>query len=955
MAAGLTSQDRDNLAYTLLKLIEELVSELHAGKPRSFVLSLDSSLDDDIGLDSLARVELIARIEQHFNVTLPQRVFAEAESPRDLLRSISSVRGQKQTLSSEISVELAVGKIEELPHQASTLIDVLEWHVQHNPDRLHINILGDEGELQSITYQQLWNGAQKVAAGLQQQGLQSGETVSIMLPTGSDYFFSFYGVLLTGAVPVPIYPPVRRSQLEDHLHRHSGILNNCVATLLITMPEAKVVARVLKSQVLSMREVVTVADLTSSSASYIRPSINPDDIAFLQYTSGSTGNPKGVVLTHANLLANLRAMGKTLEVTPDDVFISWLPLYHDMGLIGAWFGSMYFAMLLVVMSPLSFLSRPQRWLWAIHQYRGTLSASPNFGYELCLKRLDDEVIEGLDLSSWRLALNGAEAVSPDSLERFARRFAAVGFKPETMMPVYGLAESSVGLAFPPLHRKPVIDRIERDQFSHTGRAISADESDKKALRFVACGHALGGHQIRIVDADGEELPERYEGNLQFRGPSVTSGYYRNPEATKTLFVGDWLDSGDLAYIADGEVFISGRIKDVIIRAGRNVYPPELEEVVGEIEGIRNGCVAAFGAKDQRLGTECLVILAETRETDDKIRQALKNQISTLSSDLIGLPPDEIILAPPHTVLKTSSGKVRRSACRDLYEKNMLDQAPKALWLQILRTALQSLLPVTRRLRQGFVNVLYAIYAWPLFATLACIAWLSVMLLPRLKWRWLVARGLARFLVFATGTKLVVNGLEDLPPETQIAVFAANHASYLDSFVVAASIPRDFSFIAKGELRNSIFTGPVLKKVGSEFVERIDRQQGVSDAEDIASARQRTQSLFFFPEGTFTRVSGLQAFHMGAFITAAKANMQVIPVAIRGTRSMLPPDTWMPRRGRITVTIGQPITPDVVLAGETGDNWAVAVKLKEAAHRHILSYCGEVDLSSKPGKPGPHLN
>jgi 1-acyl-sn-glycerol-3-phosphate acyltransferase len=843
-------------------------------------------------------------------------------------------------------VELAVGEVAELPHQASTLIDVLDWHVQHNPDRLHINILGDDGEPQSLTYEQLWHGAQKVAAGIQQQGIQSGETVAIMLPTGSDYFFSFFGILLTGAVPVPIYPPVRRSQLEDHLRRHSGILNNCVVAILITLPEAKVVAQLLKSQVLSMREVVTVADLSSSPASYIRPSINPDDIAFLQYTSGSTGNPKGVALTHANLLANVRAMGKAVEATPDDVFVSWLPLYHDMGLIGAWFGSMYFAMLLVVMSPLSFLSRPKSWLWAIHQYQGTLSASPNFGYELCLKRLNDEDIEGLDLSSWRLAFNGAEAVSPDSIVRFSRRFQAVGFKAETMMPVYGLAESSVGLAFPPLHRKPVIDRIKRHEFSHTGQAISAEQADKNALSFVACGHALSGHQIRIVDADGNELPERYEGTLQFRGPSVTSGYYRNPEATKALFIGDWLDSGDLAYIADDDIFITGRIKDVIIRAGRNVYPPELEGVVGNIEGIRNGCVAAFAAKDQRLATERLVILAETRETDAQIKQALENQISVLSSDLIGLPPDEIILAPPHTVLKTSSGKVRRSACRELYEQNMLGQAPKAFWLQITHTTLQSMLPITRRLWRGFVKGLYAAYSWVLFIALACTAWLSVMLLPRLKWRWLAARGLARFLAFASGTKIVVKGIENLPPKSQISVFVANHASYLDSFVVVASIPRDFSFIAKGELRKSIFTGPVLKRVHTEFVERFDKQQSVTDARDIASARQRTQSLFFFPEGTITRVSGLQDFHMGAFITAAKAHMQVVPIAIHGTRPMLPPETWMPHPGRITCTIGRPITPDVAPEGETGDSWVAAIKLKQAAHRHILSHCGEVDLSHK---------
>ena len=535
MTAGFTPDDQGKLANTLLVLIESLVTELHADKTLSFVLSLDSSLDNDLGLDSLARVELISRIEQHFNVTLPQLDFAEAESPRDLLRSVINAQGHKKTFSAKQVVERVVGKVGELPHQATTLVEVLEWHLQHNPERLHINVLGDENDVQGLTYRQLWQGAQQVAAGLQQSGVQSGETVAIMLPTGRDYFFSFFGILLTGAVPVPIYPPVRRSQLEDHLHRHSSILNNCIATLLITIPEAKVVARLLKSQVPSLREVVTVNDLCSVSASYLRPSISPDDIAFLQYTSGSTGNPKGVVLTHSNLLANIRAMGRTVAASPDDVFVSWLPLYHDMGLIGAWLGSMYFAMLLVVMSPLSFLSRPERWLWAIHQYRGTLSASPNFGFELCLLRLEDEAIAGLDLSSWRLAFNGAEPVSADSIDGFIRRFQAFGFKAEAMMPVYGLAESSVGLAFPPLHRKPVIDRIKRDSFSHSGQAISAEPADKNALHFVACGHALSGHQIRIVDINGKELPERQQGGLQFRGPSVTSGYYRNPEATQALF------------------------------------------------------------------------------------------------------------------------------------------------------------------------------------------------------------------------------------------------------------------------------------------------------------------------------------------------------------------------------------------------------------------------------------
>ena len=944
MQAGFTPDDQDKLANTLLMLIEGLVTELHADKTLSFVLSLDSSLDDDLGLDSLARVELISRIEQHFNVTLPQRDFAEAESPRDLLRSIINAQGHKKTFSAKQVIERAVGKVGELPHHAATLVEVLEWHVEHNPERLHINILGDDNDVQDLTYGKLWQGAQQVAAGLQQSGIQSGETVAIMLPTGRDYFFSFFGILLTGAVPVPIYPPVRRSQLEDHLHRHGGILNNCVATLLITMPEAKGVARLLKSQVLSLREVVTVSDLRSVTTAYVRPSINPDDIAFLQYTSGSTGNPKGVVLTHNNLLANIRAMGEAVAATPDDIFVSWLPLYHDMGLIGAWLGSMYFAMLLVVMSPLSFLSRPERWLWAIHQYRGTLSASPNFGFEFCLLRLEDETIAGLDLSSWRLAFNGAEPVSAESIHGFIHRFQPFGFKAETMMPVYGLAESSVGLVFPPLNRKPVIDRIKRNEFSQSGQAIAADPADNTALQFVACGHALSGHQIRIVDIDGKDLPERHQGDLLFRGPSVTSGYYRNPQATQSLFIEDWLDSGDLAYIADGDVFITGRNKDVIIRAGRNVYPPEVEEAVGNIEGIRKGCVVAFAARDRHYSTERLVILAETRITDQKTQQTLKKQISEISSDLIGLPPDEVIIAPPHTVLKTSSGKVRRSACRELYEQNQLGQAPRSFWLQVTRTVVKSTLPLARRLLHEFVKGAYAVYVWTLFLILTGVTWLSVMLLPTLKWRWRVAHRLARLLFALSGIKIVVNGIENLPPESQISVYVANHSSYLDSFAVVASIPRNFSFIAKHELSQKFFTGAALRRVGTKFVERFDKLRSVHDARDIARTEHLTQSLFFYPEGTFTHVTGLQNFHMGAFVTAATTGMPVVPIAIRGTRSMLRPGTWLPRRSRITFTVGKAITPDVEVEPGSDNSWASAVNLREAAHRHILAHCGEVDLS-----------
>ena len=944
MNPEMTVQDNDTTVQDLLSVLQELVVELHPAKSRSLELSLDSSLDADVGLDSLARVELIARLERRFHLVLPQTVFAEAETPRDLLRAITTARGRSEYLETQVMAPVMAEKVTELPQTAQTLIEVLEWHVNHHPHRMHIRIIDAEGESDSLTYAQLWQGAQTVAAGLQQQGVQPGETVAIMLPSGKEYFFSFFAVLLTGAIPVPIYPPVRRSQLEDHLRRHNGILNNCTASLLISMPEAKVIAQLLKSQVESLRRVVTVAELSAYSASYIRPAIGPLDIAFLQYTSGSTGNPKGVVLTHANLLANIRVMGEAVAADSSDIFISWLPLYHDMGLIGAWLGSMYFAVLLVVMSPLSFLTRPQRWLWAIHQYRGTLSAAPNFGYELCLKRISDEDIQQLDLSSWRCAFNGAEPVSPDTIKRFTHRFKPFGFRAEAMLPVYGLAESAVGLAFPPLDREPLVDCVQRDLFTHTREAVPADEQDENALCFVTCGQPLRGHKIRIVDQEGNELAERKEGLLQFQGPSATSGYYRNPEVTRKLFHDEWLNTGDLAYIAEGSIFVTGRSKDVIIRAGRNVYPQEVEETVGNIPGVRKGCVVAFGTKEPSTGTERLAIIAESREQDSKIKQQLQNRITAIASDLIGLPPDEVIIAPPHTVLKTSSGKIRRSACRELYERGHIGKIQKAMWIQIAHTLLRSVLPGWHRLRKLVTDYAYAAYAWALFILLASITWPTVVLLPVISWRWSMLHLFTNIFATFSGTKIMVNGMENILPASQVCVYVSNHASYLDSIAMIAAIPRPFTFVAKTELAQNPFVRVFLQRLHVEFVERFDRQRGVIDAQRIAEAAKRKQLPFFFPEGTFQRVAGLMNFHMGAFMTAAQAGVPVIPIAIRGTRAILRSDSWFPRHGRVTITVGKAISRAELNLDAQADSWQIAVQLRDAARKHILRYCGEPDLA-----------
>src|SRR5262245_35005758 len=623
------------ITQTLLTVVQQLAVELHPHKHNALTVTLDSALERDLGFDSLGRMELLLRLERTFGVQLPEQVLATAEVLRDLITAVHKA-SIGTALRVPTAVETGVSEAADgIPVGATTLVEVLDWHARVHPQRRHITLYVEDEHIEELTYGGLHASAEAVAAGLQARGLQPGQTVALMLPTSRDFFLGFYGILLAGGIPVPLYPPARLSQLEEHLHHQMRILSNTDTAMLLTVPEAKPLARLLSAQVESLHRVVAASELSAHGGDAVRSPVQAHDIAFVQYTSGSTGNPKGVMLTHANLLANLQAMGQAVQITSTDVFVSWLPLYHDMGLIGAWSGSLYYAYPLVLMSPLAFLAWPARWLWAIHRHRGTLSAGPNFAYELCVRRLEDRDLEGLDLSSWRVAFNGAEPVSAVTLARFTERFRTYGFRPEAMAPVYGLAEAALGVAFPTLGRAPHIDHVKREPFMRSGRAAPADANDTTAFHFVACGQPLPGYQIRIVDATGHEVGERQEGRLEFQGPSTTRGYFRNPEATAQLCHGAWLDSGDLAYIAGSTVYLTGRAKDIIIRAGRNIYPHELEEAIGEIAGVRRGCVAVFGSPDPVSGTERLVVLAETRETAPSTLAQLRDQVETVVTDLIG--------------------------------------------------------------------------------------------------------------------------------------------------------------------------------------------------------------------------------------------------------------------------------------------------------------------------------
>ncbi len=923
----------ENAQESVLELVRALVIELHPDFVDYRLVQLDSDLDRDLALDSLSRAELLLRLNRKFKVQLPERLIGEANCPRDLVDAILAAGAAVAPASTPPAPPAALEAVEE-PIEARTLIDALAQHAERHGAREHVLLWRPEGPAEPLTYRELYDAARAAAGGLIERGVGRGERVAIMLPTGRDFFVAFFAVLFCGAIPVPIYPPFRLAQIEDHLRRQAGILSNAEASALVTNAEIRVVGTLLYGLVAALRHIVTIQDLSGTAPISAPLPPSPETTALIQYTSGSTGDPKGVVLTHGNLLANIRAMGAVLKASSADRVVSWLPLYHDMGLIGCWLGSLYYGAQALIMSPLSFLADPARWLWAIDSHKATISAAPNFAYELCLKAIDDTKISGLDLSSLRAMMNGAEPVSPTSITRFAQRFAPYGFRPEAMTPVYGLAENAVGLAFPPLGRGPLIERVDRKALDRGGVARIADPGADSVISLVACGRPLPHHEIRIVDDAGREAPERQEGRIQFRGPSATHGYFQNPEKTAVLFDGDWLETGDRGYIAGGDVFITGRIKDLIKRAGRNIYPQELEEAVGSLEGTRKGCVAAFPAIDMRAGTERLIILAETRLTDDAKRESLRRKIIDASQALLDLAPDEVVLVAPHTIPKTSSGKIRRSAARAMFESGQLQRKGRSPQWQLVRIALSSVAPRLRRLSTNVAIWAYNAYAWSALAAIGAFVWSCVLLTPKRIWRHRLVSAAARLFFRLIGCPLTIT--RDAPVPQENAILIANHSSYLDSAVVVATCPGVLSFVAKEELAHQRVAGPFLRRLGAIFVRRTDPAGGVADARAAVQSARAGVRLVWFPEGTFSRMPGLLPFHIGAFSTAAQLGFPVAPIAISGTRSILRSDSWLFRRGPIAVHIGAPIAPE-------GDDFQAAVALRDVTRQKILAHCGEPDL------------
>ena len=978
VASPATQLDTSAVRERVLEVIRTLLNEL-GSQGALPMLNLSSQLDRELGLGSLERVELLTRLEYAFGRRLPDCVASEANTPEDLVRAILAVPETTERRAEPESALRATATTQKLHRDAigagvfaaETLVDVLRYRATHNAEQTHLLVTeeGPEGEKRlTLTFGELYAAAQRFAEELARRGVPAGGRVALMLPTSGAFFISYAGILLAGAVPVPIYPPFRADRIEEYAARQSAILSNAEVCMLLTFRRGESVAKLLRPRVRSLEEVADAEKVIAAADKAPPPApgaLSPrlvgrrvrksNDLGMLQYTSGSTGDPKGVMLTHANLLANIRAVGRAVDLGPGDVAVSWLPLYHDMGLIGAWLTPLHFGLPVAVMSPLEFLTRPEKWLHAFHKHRGTIAAAPNFAYELCVRKIADKDMEGVDLSSWRAALNGAEPVNPETLERFGERFAKYGFRREAQLPVYGLAEATLGVTVPPLGRGPRIDRVLRETFALKGHAVPAGAEDENAISFVSSGKSLPGHEVRIVDGNGNAVSERTEGFLWFRGPSATSGYYHNPKATEALLpegptASDggfpWVNSGDRAYRAEGEIYVTGRVKDIIIKGGRNLYPHEVEELATRAEGIRKGCVVAFGLRDEDSGTEKLVVAAETRERDAARRAAIAARVTELVLQGLGLPPDRVELIPPGSIPKTSSGKLRREETKQLYVAGTLSAGRAPAWVQIVRLGTKSGLDnfgreILAGLKRG-LETLYGVYFLLLFALWIVPAWAFLHLTkgPRAAGRY---TSWALKILFALGgCKVRVVGKENMEL-SGAKIFASNHTSYVDVLPLLAGLDTSYRFVAKMEVRDMPFIGAFLDRMGHLKFNRADPESRLQGVQQVEELLRNGESVFFFPEGTFTSEVGVRPFQLGAFKAAVSTGAPIVPISLEGTRKILKDRTHIPRPGRVKITVHPPIYPKAARAqGSTGDlsAWRELIRLRDATREVIARDSGE---------------
>ena len=554
-----------------------------------------------------------------------------------------------------------------------------------------VTFLGLREQEFRLSWAEVESRARRAAGTLVARGVRAGDRVAIVLRTEPAFLDAFFGALHAGAVPVPLYPPVRLGRMDEYVEATARMLRVSGARAIVTSGSvARVIGRAVASAGTGLDLGVVEASGLPDGPETSVPRAG-GDLALVQFSSGSTVDPKPVALSHASLAAQVDSLVVLVAPTADDVLVSWLPLYHDMGLIGCLLGAVSYPGPLVLIPPEHFLARPALWLRAVARHRGTISAAPHFAYAYAADRVRDADLAGLSLASWRIALDGAEPVTTGALRRFADRFAPFGLDPGALMPVYGLSEAALAVTFSPSGRPPLAERV--DPASLRSGQVTPGERE-----VVSVGVPIPGVEVEVRGEDGDALPERRLGQIHVRGPSLMQGYLGDPAATSRALRDGWLDTGDLGFHAGGELFVHGRAKDVVIVRGANHAPEEFEACLGAIEGLRPGCAVAVGFLPDGGDGEALLLLVERtrawRGDPDALAEAVRETVSSRT----GVRPHTVRILEPGTLPRTSSGKMRRGEALRRFQAGRLLPPRKVNVLSLMREVLAGQLARARARR-----------------------------------------------------------------------------------------------------------------------------------------------------------------------------------------------------------------------------------------------------------------
>ena len=519
-----------------------------------------------------------------------------------------------------------------------------------------------DGGVAKVSWGRLHEDAQGVAAALQARGIAPGDRVAILGPTSRPLVTTIQATWLAGATLVCLPLPMRLGSIEEFAAQTRARIVHADVRAVVVDPELEPFLAIEPGD----PPLVRLPELVGAASAWEQPPDDPDALALVQFTSGSTANPKGVMVPNRCLVANIDAIVEGASLGPEDVGVSWLPLYHDMGLIGLLSTPMLTGFDLGLAPPQDFLAAPADWMRWMSTMRATVTGGPNFAYALAARAM--RRMDGIDLSPWRMALNGAEPIDPSSVEAFLDAGAPHGLDNKAAFCVYGMAEATLAISFPDPSTGMAVDTVDRATLEHERYAAPAPAASDASRRLALLGRTLRGIELRVCDPEtGVARGEREVGELELRGTSVTPGYWRRPEVTAAADHDGWLRTGDLGYVVDGEVVVCGRIKDVIIIGGRNVFPEEIERAAAAVDGVRTGNIIAFGTEGHR-GKEGVVIVAEARGADD---HTVRDQVASRVCDAVGIPPREVVLVQAGSLPKTSSGKLQRSLCREQYLDNSL--------------------------------------------------------------------------------------------------------------------------------------------------------------------------------------------------------------------------------------------------------------------------------------------